>query len=327
MMMVGSNYKVILKFFSRYLMGKFILFISIVWILPSFAVDHVGRIVKIEGESKVYVPEEKTKLAADEKHVRFQNQIYRVVEAQRGMKLENGYVVNTGALAKLKVIFNNGDHFYVAPNTQYVVSWSRPTLKDKEATVMNVIRGAVRSVVEKDGPRSGMEVKTRSVSFGVRGTEFWVNVVNSQSTEVAVLRGVIELKENEKETVTLTKGEKAFIQTDDIRKESITKQDLVQIAQETLPSKEIKVEDETLKQLEKKALDVTVNDIKLYEPELYKTISEQQDNLKGSEELTQLTINNLKKVAPEAKPEALKKPTLKDLQTTEDPYKKYYKEE
>lgn len=304
-------------------MGKILFFITLLWMSSSFAVDHVGRIVKIEGQSKVYIPEQKIK-QLDQEHIRFQNQLYRVTDAIRGMKLENGYVVNTGAEAKLKVIFNNGDHFYVAPNTQYVVEWSRPTLKDKETTVMNVIRGAVRSVVEKDGPRSGIEVKTRSATFGVRGTEFWVNVKNSHTTEVSVLRGLIEFREDSGESVKVEKGQKALVRNDDIRKESITKQDLTQIAQETLPAKEIKVEDEDLKVLESKALEVTVNDIKLYEPELYKKISETKD-LRESEELTQLTINNLKESAPEAKAEVPKKPTLQDLQDSEDPYQKYYK--
>jgi hypothetical protein len=307
-------------------MRKFFFFMCLLWIFPSFAVDHVGRIVKLEGSSKIYIPQAKITLKS-EKHIRFRDQLYRVVEAQRGMKLENGYVVNTSPNAKLKVIFNNGDHFYVAPNTQYVIEWVRPTLKEKEKTVMNVIRGAVRSVVEKDGPRSGMEVKTRSTTFGVRGTEFWVNVLNSHSTEVSVLRGVIEFKEKDKESVVIEKGEKAFVSLDQIRKESITKQDLTQIAQESLPTQVEKVEEESLKALEKKALQVTVNDIKLYEPELYKSISDKHGDLQGSEELTKLTLDSLKEKAPEAKPEAKVKPSLKDLETKEDPYKKYYKEE
>lgn len=307
-------------------MGKIVFFISLLWLSNSFAVDHVGRIVKMEGASKIYIPQEMIKVK-EELHVRFQDQLYRVVEATRGMKLENGFVVNTGDKAKLKVIFNNGDHFYVAPNTQYVVKWSRPTLKDKETTVMNVIRGAVRSVVEKDGPRTGMEVKTRSATFGVRGTEFWVNVVNSQSTEVSVLRGLIELNEKDKETVKLSKGEKALVGPEEVVKETMTKQDLQQIAAETLPAQEIKVEDETLKNLESKALEVTVQDIKLYEPELYQTIVKNQDELKGSEELTQITLNKLQESAPDAPPETPKKPSLKDLKNSEDPYKKYYKEE
>lgn len=307
-------------------MGKIVFFISLLWLSNSFAVDHVGRIVKMEGASKIYIPQEMIKVK-EELHVRFQDQLYRVVEATRGMKLENGFVVNTGDKAKLKVIFNNGDHFYVAPNTQYVVNWSRPTLKDKETTVMNVIRGAVRSVVEKDGPRTGMEVKTRSATFGVRGTEFWVNVVNSQSTEVSVLRGLIELNEKDKETVKLSKGEKALVGPEEVVKETMTKQDLQQIAAETLPAQEIKVEDETLKNLESKALEVTVQDIKLYEPELYQTIVKNQDELKGSEELTQITLNKLQESAPDAPPETPKKPSLKDLKNSEDPYKKYYKEE
>lgn len=307
-------------------MGKIVFFISLLWLSNSFAVDHVGRIVKMEGASKIYIPQEMIKVK-EELHVRFQDQLYRVVEATRGMKLENGFVVNTGDKAKLKVIFNNGDHFYVAPNTQYVVKWSRPTLKDKETTVMNVIRGAVRSVVEKDGPRTGMEVKTRSATFGVRGTEFWVNVVNSQSTEVSVLRGLIELNEKDKETVKLSKGEKALVGPEEVVKETMTKQDLQQIAAETLPAQEIKVEDETLKNLESKALAVTVQDIKLYEPELYQTIVKNQDELKGSEELTQITLNKLQESAPDAPPETPKKPSLKDLKNSEDPYKKYYKEE
>lgn len=307
-------------------MGKFVFFISLLWLIPSFAADHVGRIVKIEGNSQIYIPEEKIK-QMDEKHVRFQDQLYRVTPATRGMRLENGYVVNTGPASKLKVIFNNGDHFYVAPNSQYIVKWSRPTLKDKETTVMTVLRGAVRSVVEKEGPRSGMEVKTRSTTFGVRGTEFWVSVVNSQTTNVSVLRGLIELKDTKDKIVQISKGEKAIIDLQDIQKEALTKQDLQEIAQETLPQQKTEIQDESLKELEKKATLVTVQDIKIYEPELFEKIQKTQENLTSSEELTKLTLNKLSETAPEAPPEVKAKPTLKDLESSEDPYKKYLKEE
>lgn len=306
-------------------MEKFIFFTLLLLTLPSFAVDHVGRIVKIEGHSKVYIPEASL-TKKDEMHIRFRDRLYRVTPAQRGMKLENGYVVNTGPASKLKVIYNNGDHFFVAPNSQYVIEWSRPSLKDKEVTVMNVIRGAVRSVVEKDGPRTGMEVRTKSTTFGVRGTEFWVSVLNSQSTEVSVLRGQIEIAEENKAPVTITKGEKVRASVDAVEKSLITQQDLKEISQDTLPERDGKVEDEALRALEKKALEVTVKDIKIYEPELFEVISKRPELLTGSEQLTELTLKDLGQSAPEAKdPPA--KPSLKDLESSGDPYKKYLKED
>ncbi len=66
--------------------------------LPLAARDHVARIVKPEAKAEVFVP-----LAGKEgpggRLVNYLDRTFRIVAAERGMKRENGAVVNTGPAA------------------------------------------------------------------------------------------------------------------------------------------------------------------------------------------------------------------------------------
>src|SRR5690606_16687053 len=99
------------------------------------------------------------------------------------------YIITTGPTSKAKVVFNNGDHFFVSENTQYKIEWKREDKTiEKDPSVISLIRGTVRGLVQKDGPRSGMKVKTSQTVMGIRGTDFHVTQSYGQ-LKVSVLRG------------------------------------------------------------------------------------------------------------------------------------------
>jgi hypothetical protein len=282
----------------------------------TWAFDHVARIVKIENESQVYIPLTGKEQTGD-KLVKYLDKTFRIETATKGMKLENGFVVTTGPQGKLKIVYNNGDHFFVSPNTQYIVEWKKQHLKVEDPSTMNLLRGAVRGLVEKGGPRSGMRIVTKNTVMGIRGTDFHISELHSGVTQVSVLRGEIEVTDaTKKDPVKIEAGQSLIKKAENIHLSRISKADLKSINSDTLIKMTAATEPE-LKELEKKATEVTLNDIKIYEPQLYEKVKGEQ-NL-DSEKLAVTTVEILSKTAPET----TKKPDWADLLDEKDPYEKY----
>jgi hypothetical protein len=278
--------------------------------------DHVARIVKIENSSQVYIPVQ-GKIEASDKLVKYLDQTFKIIPATKGLKLENGYVVTTGPDSKIKMVFKNGDHFFISPNTQYQLNWKREHLKAEDPSTMNLLKGAVRGLIEKDGPRSGMKIITKATVLGVRGTDFHVVHRNSGMTQISVLRGRIELDLKDKKNDVVIEAGQTFLKKDENSQLSkLTKTELKTIAAVTdFPKSE--PQEKELKELEKKATEVTLKDIKTYQPELYSKI--QKNELLNSETLARNTVEVLQKTAPETR----KKPDWDDLIDERDPYDTY----
>lgn len=280
------------------------------------AIDHVGRISKVENSSTIFVPF-KGKEKKTDRLTKYLGKVYRIIDAKRGMRVDNGHIVNTGPHSKLKVIFKNGDHLYVSPNTQIEIKWQPKTFQGKDPSTISILRGAIRGLIEKDGPRSGMKVITTNTVMGVRGTDFHVSQLHSGLTQISVLRGKIKVFDDIKEqNVEITPG-KTFVKKDN-------NSDLVMISQSELKQiksqSEIKSDDNQTKEiqeLEKKATEVTLKDIKIYQPTLYEKVIK----MKGmdSEKLAASTIEILEKLAPATR----KKPDWEDLIDDRDPYETY----
>lgn len=296
-----------------------ILFSSLLFVISAEVIgapDHVARIVKIENNSQVYVPLI-GKESGQDKLVKYMDKTYKIESATKGMKLDNGFVITTGPESKLKVVFNNGDHFFISPNTQYVVEWKKQHLKQDDPSTMTILRGAVRGLIEKGGPRSGMEVSTKNTIMGIRGTDFHVSQLHSGLTQISVLRGEIEVKNKEaKEPVKIEAGQTLEKKEENVNVAKLSKTELKKISEETV-IKNTGPQDNELKKLEQKATQVTIKDIKTYEPELYEKIKNQTNV--DSEKLAVTTVETLSRTAPESR----KKPAWVDLMDENDPYEKY----
>jgi hypothetical protein len=297
-------------------MKLLLLFFLIIPFNLVWASTHVARIVKIENKADIYIPGE-TKDSIH-KHVKYLDGVYHIVPASLGAKLENGTILSTGKNSKVKVIFVNGDHIFVSPNTQYKISWNvDPSSGKEDPSMINLVRGAFRGIIRKDGPRSGMKVKSQTVAMGVRGTDFYVSEKHG-SFDVSVLRGEVEVTSLETKKVEKVKtGEALVVQDNSSKINVITKEDLKEIkATSTLksnPSPEFK-------DLEKKATEVVLGDIKEYQPAVYKELVEnKKDTLSDSDTIAITTAQMLEAKAPSKKLKA----TKDDLDKEVDPYDTY----
>ena len=147
-------------------------------------------------------------------HVLFSGEYFSFRDATAGDTVANGNIVRTSPIGKARVIFPNGDQFYVGPQTAYRISWAPGSTGKGTATPVNValMYGSVRGVVEKGGPRSKLVIKTRSATMGVRGTDFFIDDhAGKTETTISVLRGKVEVKPT---AVTKTAGAPKPIQVE-----------------------------------------------------------------------------------------------------------------
>ncbi len=288
-----------------------------------WAKDHVARIVKLEAAAEIFVPIS-GKATPQDRLVKYLDRTFRIANAEKGMKLGNGSVVNTGPSGKLKIVFNNGDHFYISPNTQYVLNWKQEYLKeDEDPSTMTLLRGAVRGLVEKGGPRSGMKVITKTTTMGVRGTDFHVAQFGSGLTQISVIRGSITVTADRAVAPLVVESGKTLLKKqENVELSALTKTELREITQTTAVASG-PVRDPELKELEEKSLAATLTDLKTYEPAAYEELIADQKAGKigqlSAETVALTTVKKLEQTAPESK----KKPGWAELLQDEDPYEKY----
>ena len=297
-------------------------------------------------------------------HVKLDGLFYSVKKARKGHKLEIGDVIQTGKLARVRLIYDNGDQITVSPETSYKISLG--VGKKKNKPVIDLFFGKLRAMVRKGGGRSGLEVRAKTGTMGVRGTDFFVSARGKDGgSEVSVLRGAVAVKptgENvkpveipagfsaalpkiEKEDNKIGKGKKkrrkkkksGGIMGFSIKMKKTTKQDLVKIQQVTKVKKQKRKEgqkisaaelalEKKLKKLETKAVENTIQDIKEEDPELYEVIKKNpKKNLDDIDKIQTIATRKAFEKAPSApKSQKPRKDSLNLDALGDDVYEKYF---
>lgn len=312
---------------------KLIVVIVLIFSFPGFA-SHVATVSKLQGKVDLYAPVDLYPQVQGT-HVLYQSKTYRIIPAQVGTKILNHMIVNTDKKSKAKIVFSNGDQIYVTPSSQYEINWEEVKGKAKEGpTGINLMYGAIRMMVDKEGPRKGTKVKTRSATFAVRGTDFHVAQNGSSGiSQLTVLRGKVEAlpiqqEQAKTEMVVVETGKSALTKVGVVSAEVVktTKQDLKQIALESKVEMSEKAVPEVVKQeiiqLEEKAKENIKKDMENIDPALFEEVKTAK-----IDDLDSLNMKTVEKIYENA-PETKGKPGWRELDEIEsDPYGKYFKEE
>ena len=288
--------------------------------------------------------------------VKIDGAYYTVMKAKKGIKLKPRERLQTGKKAKAKLVYANGDQITVSADTAYEVVMEGEAGVKKP--VYEMIFGKLRGLIRSDGPRTGMKVRSSSMTMGVRGTDFYVQARGkSGASEVSVLRGEVEVAPRVKNAkpvkvasgftvqVSAPKPKKVgdkvvqapapikVVPTDKKIIAKIFKQTVItkkeEQAQEKIEKAEAKAKPEPvdpklkaeLAQLETAAIEATKKDIKKHDPELYKKISKIPADQLNSSDLQEISTKKAFDVAP--KPKA-SKAKFDDLESS-DIYDKYFK--
>ena len=304
--------------------------------LTALASPNVGIIVKKKGDVQLLTSGSK-KFIQGKDIVLYESLYYIKKKVKVGLKIQNGDILKTGKDSKARVVYKNGDQFNVGEGSAFKISWKKDKVTKRPVSTIQLLNGSLRGIISKKGPRNNLNIKSKNAVMGVRGTDFHFSQKGtSGETAISVLRGQVEVasknKPNEKRNIT--QGFSAELSATQLNKElssliigKTSKTDLVEIQKESKIEKQAKeesVSEETRKELaslEKAAIKTTLEDIKEYQPEVYKTLE--------GKKITQIdTINTI--VVSKAVEKAPLKKSKKGIEQMgidfeEDSYKKYFK--
>ena len=295
------------------------------------ASDQVGTLTQIEGEVKLFTHPSKSLQKGDGMHAFYEGEYYLVEEAKLGSRVERGNIVRTAPGAKARVVFENGDQLNVGAATAMRVFWNKDAAD--ASTRMDLAYGKIRGVVEKGGPRSHLQIRTRTATMGVRGTDFFIADGGSDGgTEVSIMRGAVEVTpkpENSKPIqvkqgmsadipAVPAKAAQAIVEVHPTTQEElkgILRSSVIEKKPEKKPSPEIA-------KLETKAIETTLKDIRTYDPAMYAQLESRKPA--STDEINAHVIQSLMREAPKA-PEN-HKPHKSELDHLDQgAYEKYFK--
>jgi hypothetical protein len=106
--------------------------------------------------------------------------------------VEEGAVVKTGEKSFAKLIFTDKSQMNIGPSSELKIE----KFSEKEAGVIDVVKGKIRSQVTKDylqmkdQDKSKLFIKTKNAVMGVRGTDFMITT-NGQNTATVLFEGQV----------------------------------------------------------------------------------------------------------------------------------------
>jgi hypothetical protein len=290
-----------------------VLMMSLLISATSFAAKHDGIIVRLKGKAEVLAnPSHKPQGPGP--HVLLNGKYYTSKKARLGYKVLNGNIIRTDKGTKLRVVYKNGDQINVGSASAYEVSWN-PKKEKTDPSTIRLMYGTIRGIVKKNGPRSGVKIKTKSAVMGIRGTDF--NIAQnglSGDTAISVIRGNVDVnilnpKKGSPKKLEVKQGQTAEVITKIVEKKEkkeakiiqTSKQELVKIQQETTIEKadvdEVEKKVATvIAKLEEASAQTTISDIKQYDKNLYEEI--QKKKIKNVDSINTMAIKKVAQKAP-----------------------------
>ncbi len=180
--------------------------------------------------------------------------------------------------ARARLVYPNGDQLNVGPGTFFRIESRKPDAEAPSREGMTFEYGAVRAIISKSGPRSGIRIRSRSATLGVRGTDFVIEELGAHRensiTSVTLIRGRLSVQSKGKgATQEVQTGETAFAdatqgarkfatsQTELKRSMVLTEQSPAAAPRPAMLQPEVA---EKLKALENQARETTVQDMIQY---------------------------------------------------------------
>jgi len=307
-----------------------------------WAGDQVGTLTQSEGNVRLFHHPSKTlQKEQGAPHALFEGEYYLVTNAKPGDKVEKGNIVVTAPEAKARVVFDNGDQYNVGPATAYRVKWNQDTAK--ATSEIDLKYGKLRGIIEKGGPRSHLQIKTRTAVMGVRGTDFFIASGGKQeSTEVSIMRGKVEVTprgDKEAKPIEINPGFSANIAkspasedkthplpvSPSVELRKTTQEELVGIQKTSTFTPPTTPPPPQIAVLEKKATVTTLKDIQAANPAMVASLGKRPLESLSADELNRACIQALIKDAPKAPKN--RKPYQSEIEDIGDkPYDKYFKE-
>ena len=344
-----------LRYALRFILGIFAIYFLSTSSQAADA-DQSATVTKFFGKAQIF-SKPSAKKQGSPPHVLFDGLYYSTEPVKIGSKVDLNSVVQTAEKAMVRLVYPNGDQIMVSASSSYKMSKGQGVDKDKP--VSDLLYGKFRAVISKEGPRKNLEVRTRSMVMGIRGTDFFVSAIDDKgATAVTVLRGAVAVAGKAEGSaaaappVEVKSGFSASIAlpstpptsplgataspppTQGISLAVTDKQDLQSIKESVSfkksdkpdPTSDLNPElQKTLARLEEQAVATTKEDIKTSDPELYQKIAEAEKSGKtiaSADALEAVTLEKAILKAPELNTEKLEILAKEELEREKTEVKK-----
>ena len=125
-----------------------------------------------------------------------------VKKAVQGLKIKNGDKVETKSNSYAKIIFDDNSMLDIEENSLIKISYIS---KEKKGSILNFIYGKIKSIVGKRKENESYEIKSGSTSWGIRGTELTIQLLEDEIL-VQMWDGSVEIKTKGRESALLEAG-------------------------------------------------------------------------------------------------------------------------
>jgi hypothetical protein len=195
-----------------------------------------------------------------------------------GDEVELDAWIRTFPGARARLVYPNGDQLNVGPGSFLKIESRKPDDESASREGMTFEYGSVRAIISKTGPRSGIRIRSRSATMGVRGTDLVIEELGSRrgdsTTAVTLIRGSLSVQpKGARAAQEVRSGETAMTGSKSGARKYATSQTELKrslVLTEQSPAVQVRPESvrpevaEKLKALEKQAREATVEDMVRY---------------------------------------------------------------
>lgn len=296
--------------------------------------EPVARITRFHGEVQVlsqHTPK------GNATRVQMGGERYFAEPARLGHELRAGDLVKTSRGARARIIYETGDQLTVAQATSYRLVEEGE--QGEKRAVIDLMFGRVRALIRQraESHEPDLELRTRDMVMGVRGTDFFVSAGSQQgSSQLTVLRGEVAVTDRQGQVKKLDVPAGYILQSQQVEDapgfqvERAQREQIAEISQFSrvdAPDAEhlSQVSDlAQIERLEKMAQQTLMADIAEHQPELYQKIKAiPASQLENTELIQSISTREVYESAPNAK-DSSEKPREFELDPYgEDIYQKY----
>lgn len=151
-----------------------------------FAATQSGLVITSKGDVKILSSSIKKGPS-----LLFEGKKYFYRKSKVAQKVYANEILLSGPNGRAKIIYVNGDQFFLGPSSMVSVPEISNT---KKKPSIDLIYGKMRAVIHPKKELSGLRIKTKAAVMGVRGTDFIGVHHDSVGTFTTVLRGKVEVK-------------------------------------------------------------------------------------------------------------------------------------
>ncbi len=138
----------------------------------------------------------------------------RLTAIKEGTRFYKNDTIVTEEKSFAKILIVDDTTLNIGPKSELKFSEFNYIDKTNRSIIYSFIKGQVRAIIKNKAKDGDLQIKTKNAVMGIRGTELFANhqaINNLEISEFSLLSGNAEVKDNNNQTVSLSKSDKVVI--------------------------------------------------------------------------------------------------------------------